>query len=1675
MTPLQQLLHTYRQSAASEREKGTYFEELMLCYLRNESTYRDLYSQVWSYADWATEQGLDKRDTGIDLVAKMAGTGEYHAIQCKLYAEDYRLQKADIDSFFTASGKKPFTHRIIVSTTNHWSEHAEDALRDQQPPVSKIDLHDLENSQIDWSKYQPKTAPVIKAKKKLREHQVNALNAVEHGLSEADRGKLIMACGTGKTFTSLKIAEHLAGVGKRVLFLVPSLSLLSQTLTEWSQESDVPLHCFAVCSDSEVGKKRKKDDDTVQTFAHELRYPATTQPSRLASEMDRRHDGEHMGVVFSTYHSIDVISRAQKEHGLDDFDLIVCDEAHRTTGATFESDDESAFVKVHDASFIRSAKRLYMTATPRIYGDNAKASAEKDNVALCSMDDESLYGKELYVITFSEAVKRGLLVDYKVIVLAVEETHVNRRLQTLLKDENNQLKVDDAAKIIGCWKALSKQGLAENLAGDTAAMRRAVAFCQVIEMAKSGKTHKVSSKQIASMFKAVVDAYQEEEEFEQAARLECEAEHVDGGMNASEKETKLNWLKSEPPENTCRILSNVRCLSEGVDVPALDAVLFLTPRGSQVDVVQSVGRVMRTAPGKQRGYVILPVVIPAGVEPHEALNDNKTYGVVWQVLQALRSHDDRFDAMVNKLDLIGKDTSKMEVIAITDKIQKKQERAKKEKDTGKGGFTIGTPVKRTTKEDQGELEFEIGEIERAIYAKLVQKVGNRHHWEDWANDIAKIARTHIDRITAIVENPSNTVERQAFDGFASELRDDLNDSITDSEIIEMLAQHLITKPVFDALFETYSFAQHNPMSQAMQRVLDVLQEHHLEKEADTLQSFYDSVKMRAEGIDSAAGKQKIVVELYDKFFRNAFPKMAERLGIVYTPVEVVDFIIHSVNHILQTEFGQTLGNEDVHIIDPFTGTGTFITRLMQSGLISRRQLPFKYKNEIHANELVLLAYYIAAINIEAVYHDIVGGDYQPFEGICLADTFQLYEKEDLVDAVLAKNSERRKRQRKLDIRVIIGNPPYSAGQASANDNNQNVAYPHLDTRIRSTYALNSTATNKNSLYDSYIRAIRWASDRIGNSGIIGFVTNAGFLEANTADGLRQCLAKEFSSIYVFHLRGNARTAGEVRRKEKDNVFGMGSRAPIAISLLVKNPDAALHGQIYFRDIGDYLSRDEKLEKIATFGSIEGITKADGWQSITPDQHGDWLKQRDGGFADYIVMGDKEGAESKKLFANYSNGVKTQRDAWCYNSSKSELAANMSRMIDFYNKEVERFNNAYPDLDKKAREAKINAFINTDATRISWSDALKKELAKGRKFKFRAEDLTTCLYRPFSKQRMYFNRHFNERMYQMRSIFPEASAENRAILIKGNLAHAGQVALMVNTVVDLQPDRGAQCFPMYAYDILEFDVTDDEDRPSVPKPQSNLFAEQEEDLFEAVQPKYQRREALTDEGLTHFQAAYLGESISKEDIFYYIYGLLHSSDYRERYTDNLAKELPRIPCVKNSSDFWAFSKAGRQLADLHLNYETVEKYPLQIVGGELLMTDSDYRVEKMRYGKKGKDKDLTTLHYNNKITLAGIPVEAYEYVVNGKPALDWVVERQCVKTDKDSGIVNDANLWATETMNNPRYPLELFQRVVTVSLETMKIVKALPRLDVQVPTSEQSILTLDALQEEGGDAAVVELE
>lgn len=1621
---LRKLLNQYRGASKTEREKGTYFERLAIVFLQRDPGMAQEYEHVQDYATWARERGLPATDNGVDVVAKIRGEGSFCAVQCKFYREGGSIPKAELDKFLSTLGAmgRHFSRGLIIETTGRPFSSNATALFDDLN-VTTLGLDRLEESPIDWEAFFVDGTISLDPPKQLRKHQEEALHAVKAGLAETDRGKMIMACGTGKTFTGLKIAEDLVGAGGNVLILLPSLALVNQTIREWTIDSQTPLRSFAVCSDAQVGKrKRGGQDDVAEIELHDLDYPATTNAAKLASRSSHDADGR-MTVVFSTYQSIQVISDAQKLHGFPEFDLIICDEAHRTTGATLAGEDESNFVKVHNQDFIAAKKRLYMTATPRVFGEAVKAKANEASAELASMDDEKLFGETLFTRGFGWAVENRLLTDYKVIVLAVDEEMVSASVQNRLKDTDSSLVLDDATKIIGCYKALIKSGLKEEVLTDPQPMQRALAFCKDI----------ASSKLVQTEFRNVVDEYLASDEGQEALGgavvLKTELQHVDGTMGAKERANKLDWLKESHGDAICRILSNARCLSEGVDVPALDAILFMHPRKSQIDVVQSVGRVMRRAPGKNMGYVILPIGVPAGMTPEEALADNERYRVVWQILNALRSHDERFDAQLNQADL-GVDIShKIEVVAVSNKLPTRSS-TKPKPGIGDGsadGDDEGVGGDSTPAASPFQTGFVFDEFSHAIMAKIVKKCGRRDYWENWAGDIAKIAEAHISRISGIISNEGSK-ERKAFDAFLAEIRDDLNPEVSEAEAIEMLAQHLITRPVFDALFEGYDFAANNPVSRAMQGVLEALDEHRLEKEAESLDRFYASVQRRAQGIDNAEAKQKIVVELYDKFFRKAFPRMTERLGIVYTPVEVVDFILHSVNEVLKSEFGQTLGSKGVHILDPFTGTGTFITRLLQSRLIKPEELEHKYKHEIHANEIVLLAYYIAAINIEAVYHSMSGGDYAPFEGICLTDTFQMGEQQaDLLAEIFPVNSDRRARQMELPVKVIVGNPPYSVGQTSANDNAANLSYPNLDSRIRDTYAARSDATNKNALYDSYIRAIRWASDRIGDAGVVAYVSNAGWIDGNTTDGLRQCLSDEFANIHVFHLRGNQRTAGERSRREGGKIFGSGSRTPVAITLLVKNAASPVRGQILFHDIGDYLSQDEKLKIIARFGSIAGISKAGGWQRITPDEHGDWLGQRDRAFDGFVVIGDKSGAASTRLFVNYSNGLKTNGDAWMYNASEASLAKNMARFVATYNAETIRY-------QQSTKSVRFEDFAELDATKIKWHSGIIPKAISGKIGDFDPGRIRTSLYRPFEMSFVYYDPMFVQRVARMPEIFPLSGDAKNLVIHATGVGSRDFSVIMTDVPPCLDNMEKGQCFPRYLFEKENRDSNDD------------LFT------GDPTNDGLRRRDALTDEGLAYFRTAYPGETITKDDLFYYIYGLLHSEQYRSRFADNLSKALPRIPAVKTAKDFWAFVEAGRKLGDLHCAYETVEPFPVTIAQGALELAhipdpERFYRVEKMRFGGKRPDLDKTTVIYNSNITLTGIPAEAYDYVVNGKAALEWVMERQSVKTDKASGIVNDANRYAIETVGDPAYPLKLFQRVITVSLETMKIVRSLPKLEI----------------------------
>ena len=1611
MTTFRQLLDEFEQSAKTRRAKGTAFELFCEEFFRADRYWAAKFDEVWQWGDWPDRAG--RKDTGIDLVAREADTGDLVAIQCKFYAPTATLNWKQISTFYGSLALSEFSSGLVVSTAGNESKELLQKQIDSPKPFSMWRVEDFERSSVNWDRFRVDKPNQLnlKALKSLFPHQEKAVNQITDSFVGSDRGQMIMACGTGKTFTSLRLAEQQVGEGGLVLFMVPSINLLSQSVKAWAADAAVPLATFAVCSDVQAGTRRRDEDMS----PYDLSFPATTDPAKLSEAVGQVNRAEKMTVVFSTYQSVDVISACQ-DAGLGRFDLIICDEAHRTTGAFEKKEDQSAFTKIHFDENVAADKRLYMTATPRVYGDQSKAKAAERDILVASMDDESTFGSVFYELGFGEAVAQELLTDYKVLVLAVNQDEVSAAFQKQLADDDGGLSLDDTARMIGCWHALSKRG--PQFGDDTEPMRRAVAFWTSIK----------ESTRFAEVFPALVDDALEDRADGHAVRVE--ADHVDGKTNVKERSERIAWLEEPPGQGVSRVLTNAKCLTEGVDVPALDAVMFLKPRQSIVDVVQAVGRVMRKSPGKELGYVILPIAVPAGVAPHEALKDNKTYKVVWQVLQALRSHDERLRAEINKIDINGA-SSKIEVLGIG----------------VAGGSQVDDPgATVTTSTVEGEstqLSLEgLDDWRDAIYVKIVERCGDRQYMEHWADDIAQIAAAQETRIRTLLDHPDqnpDAVER--FTSFHEALRNNLNDGVSHDDAVAMLSQHFITKPVFEALWDSDEFTQKNPVSQMMQSMLDTLDDINLKSETEALEGFYNHIRMLVGGIDNQAGRQRVINELYEKFFKKALPKTSESLGIVYTPVEVVDFILRAVNDLLGRHFhGASIGDEGVHVLDPFTGTGTFISRLLQLGLVPEADLERKYEHELHANEIVLLAYYIAAINIETTYHlldqpgtsgEAPAVDYKPFGGIVLTDTFQLAEEGDPMDEVFfPRNNARADRQKGLDIRVIVGNPPYSVGQSSQNDDNQNLSYPTLDASIAETYAARSTATSVKSMYDSYIRAIRWASNRIGGSpdgGVIGFVTNGGWIDGNTADGIRACLPNEFHHLYIFNLRGNQRTSGEQSRREGGKVFGSGSRNTVAITLLVKEPGPVPPegGQIHYCDIGDYLSREEKLEIVdqAAVNSVD-------WVSIQPNDSYDWINQRNESYDRLIALAGEEDS----IFKLTSLGLASGRDSWVYNSSEPKLRRNVSSMIDFYNGQVDAFTSAHTSrADESAadRATKARGFVDNDSSRYSWGAEDYRRLASGQTKALESRMITESLYRPFFRQVVAFDRSVNNRIYQLHRLYPLPSMSNRLVGIvqSGSKSPFGCVATNVVPSLHLINSDITSFFARWAYEEIDDGALFDGD--------TSAAAE--------VIDGYRKVSNLNPAGVARFAEA-VGGVVTDDDVFAYVYGVLHSPDFRNEFEASLKKEAPRVPLPPDRSTFDAFAAAGAELLDLHINYETVEPYDLTEQWTEGADPDENPELllvgpKKMRYVDKATKDALV---YNPHLTLTGIPAQAHDYVLGTRSGIDWIIDRYYIKTDKKSGIVNDANKWGWE-QGNPRYIVDLIKRVVTVSVRTVDIVNNLPTL------------------------------
>ena len=856
------------------------------------------------------------------------------------------------------------------------------------------------------------------------------------------------------------------------------------------------------------------------------------------------------------------------------------------------------------------------------------------------------------------------------------------------------------------------------------------------------------------------------------------------------------------------------------------------------------------------------------------------------------------------------------------------------------------------------------------------------------------------------ERRSNPAFTTAFAGFLDKCRQSINPNLSEEAVEEMLIQHLLTERLFRTVFNNPDFTHRNVIASEIESVIHALTSQSFSR-ADFLGSldrFYIAIERTAATIHDFSQKQHFLNTVYEQFFQGFSVKVADTHGIVYTPQPIVDFMVKSVAEILEREFGRSLADEGVHIIDPFVGTGNFIVRMMRE--IPRTALARKYSSELHCNEVMLLPYYIASMNIEHEYFDATG-KYVPFEGICLVDTFDLAEDRQL-PLFAPENTQRVESQKETPMFVVIGNPPYNVGQVNENDNNKNRKYPTMDKRVAETYASASRATLKQALADPYVKAIRWASDRIGDEGVVAFVTNNGFLDGVAFDGMRKHLGQDFDKIYHIDLKGNARTSGERRQREAGNVFDDQIRVGVGISFLIKKAEVQSDdAQVYIYSVDDYLKAREKQEILTQVGDYKGVPL----KRVAVDKKYTWLTEGlHADFESFVPLGTREakgakGVADDVIFRLYSLGVSTNRDAWAINFNRDALKRNMERMIGFFNEQVFKWTR------QTGRDTNVDDFVVYDGKKIGWTYRLKQELKRGNIAEFAHEKVRRSLYRPFAESSLYFDRMMNERVYVFPSIFPTLETEevNRAICVSGLGSNKPFQTLAAKMIPCLDILEKTQCFPYYTYD---------EDGSN-------------------------RRENITDWALDRFRAHYHDDTITKWDIFHYVYGLLHHPVYRDRYQANLKRELPRIPFAP---DFRAFAAAGARLAHIHVHYEDQPQYPLAQI--ETPDAPLDWRVEKMRLSK-----DRTRLTYNRFLTLDGIPPEAFNYRLGNRSALEWVIDQYRVKTDKRSGILNDPNRG-----DDPQYILRLIGKVISVSLETVEIVASLPKLGIGADQSQKEYVT-----------------
>ncbi len=1530
-----------------EWEKGRLFERLVRKILQDVHPYwSQVFREVVPWDEHARLQGLPAKDTGVDLVG-YSKEGEVYAIQVKLWNKP--LTWNDLGSFVGTIGNSRYRFaRGLLVAPKGVTQEAERQLAGH--PITLLTEEAL-LSGVDLASLVPDLPEEARraGQKSLRPYQEEALEAVVRAFVEdgKERGKLIMPPGTGKTLVALKIAERVAGRGKRVLFLAPSIALLDQSLRAWAEEASLPLRLFAVVSDPGVGRTSEDDLSALSL----LSIPPTTDPKRLKEEAFQG-DPEAMTVVFSTYQSVEVLEEAQKL-GLPTFDLMILDEAHRT--ATVRTKGESPFTKVHHDDHVKARHRLYMTATPRVWeveegpknkaakkdkgkgqGENLPLPGQGNNpgpeapeqensggvgLLVYSMDDEKVYGPTLYEYTFTRAVQEGHLTDYKVVVLSMPE-ELQKDLASYLQGEK-ALRVEEALKAVGLWKVLQGEVLDERGQPLPLDIRRAIAFHGLVR----------ESKDLEREFAKVAEVALGAGLLRRSPR-KVEVRHIDGQMSAYDRKALLDWLRGEPGADEIRLLTNAKVLTEGIDVPALDAVAFMRPRESVVDVIQAVGRVMRKAPGKDYGYVVLPVVVRSKDEEREI--EESGYRAVWQVLSALRSVDKSFEARMRAALVRLSGTAgpgaepggRAGVLAVI------------------GGEETPPVVMDVLLEDPGLRQ----KVAQGLAGKLVKRLSlGRKYLENWAEDVARVAERLKRQVEALAEQDPGV--REGLEKLLGALKAFVNEEVTQEEAVLMLVQHALTKPIFDALFGELLAQRQDPVSQALDNLFQEFRDF-LEREGASLQDFYEEMRLKAQSLTDEAERADFLRRLYSNFFTKAFPEVADQVGIAYTPVELVDFLVRSADELARKHFEKGLADADVVVLEPFAGTGTFVTRLLHrvaetggAGAVEGKLA----RGEIWANEILLLPYHVLKANVENTVLSLAGR-YLPFEGALLADSFRLaelwYQGKALPTIPLfpEEYGEHLNRQVGSPIQVVLSNPPWRARVSREGKGKKNVVYPRVRKRVEQTYVRRAQeieiggkkkGENLNSLYDQYIQALRMASDRVGEEGIVAFVTNNGWVEGLAARGLRACLAEEFAEVYVYDLRGDARKKGEAWKREGEKIFGQASRAGVCLLLLVKRKGHEGRGKVFLYRVGDGLSREAKLAEVREYGSIRNVP----WQEVAYE---DWVGRLSGGFADIVPLDE--------VFETRSRGAETARDAYAFNFSQEDLKRHMGRLIETYNQ----------NLGRKEEE------LEKDESLIKWSSSLITAAAQGKKGSFAESGrVYHAFYHPFVPMHLYLSPLFNHRVGNLPRIWPTPQAENLAIAVTGRGSEEFS-AMATTRITSLDFLSKTQLYPLYIYDL--------------PKSQGQ-GGEEAQPLDGGATPT--RRLNLKKEFLDQMEKV-LGRKITPEEAFDYLYAVLNHPLYAERFADDLKKDLPRVPIPENLALFEELAQAGQELIRLHTGYEALNpwgKIPLRVCEEADAPKDpyERYRVEKMDL-----DRERGTLRYNSWIHIEDIPQEAFAWRPGGTP-------------------------------------------------------------------------------------------